>query len=81
MPKSDLPFDLDEAIAHIKAGKPLNGKDGLLTPLFKQITETALQAEQEQYLVNDDTSNRKNGTTSKTIKSSAGKFELDTPRD
>jgi len=81
MPKSDLPFDLDEAIAHIKAGKPLNGKDGLLTPLIKQITEAALQAEQEQHLANDDTPNRKNGTTSKTVKSGAGKFELDTPRD
>jgi len=45
MSKSDLPFNLEEAIAHIKAGKPLNGKDGLLTPLIKQLTEAALQAE------------------------------------
>lgn len=81
MPNSDLPFDLEEAIAHIKAGKPLNGKDGLLTPLIKQITEAALQAEQEQHLANDDTPNRKNGATKKTIKSGAGKFELETPRD
>ena len=81
MPKSDLPFDLDEAIAHIKAGKPLNGKDGLLTPLIKQITEAALQAEQEAHIAEDTAPNRKNGTTSKTIKSAAGAFELNTPRD
>ena len=81
MPKSKLPFDLDEAIAHIKAGKPLNGKDGLLTPLIKQLTEAALQAEQEAHLARDETPNRKNGTTSKTIKTAAGSFELDTPRD
>lgn len=81
MTHSDLPFDLEEAIAHIKAGKPLNGKDGLLTPLIKQITEAALKAEQEQHLANDTSPNRKNGTTSKTIKSGAGKFELETPRD
>lgn len=81
MPKSDLPFDLEEAIAHIKAGKPLNGKDGLLTPLIKQLTEAALQAEQEQHLAKDSEPNRKNGSTSKTIKSAAGCFELATPRD
>jgi len=42
MPISDLPFDLEEAIVHIKAGKPLNGKEGLLTPLIKQLTEAGL---------------------------------------
>ena len=81
MQKTDLPFDLDEAIAHIRAGKPLNGKDGLLTPLIKQLTEAALQAEQEQHIAESTVPNRKNGTTSKTIKSAAGSFELNTPRD
>jgi putative transposase len=81
MNKADLPFNLDEAIAHIKAGKPLNGKDGLLTPLIKQLTEAALQAEQEQHIANDPNPNRKNGTTSKTVKTATGSFELDTPRD
>ncbi|MCD9460593.1 transposase, partial [Marinibactrum halimedae] len=52
MSKSDLPFDLEDAIAHIKAGKPLTGKEGLLTPLIKQVTEAALQAEQEQHIAN-----------------------------
>lgn len=81
MSNSNLPFDLEEAIAHIKAGKPLNGKDGLLTPLIKQLTEAALQAEQEAHLASDDQPNRKNGTTPKTVKTGAGSFELNTPRD
>lgn len=59
MTKSDLPFDLEEAITHIKAGKPLNGKDGLLTPLIKQLTEAALKAEQEQYIANDEPKSQK----------------------
>ena len=59
MPNTDLPFNLEEAIEHIKAGKPLNGKDGLLTPLIKQLTEAALQAEQEAHIAADPAPNRK----------------------
>ncbi len=81
MSNKDLPFDLNEAIEHIKAGKPLNGKDGLLTPLIKQITEAALKAEQEQHLAEDLSPNRKNGYSKKTVKAASGSFELDTPRD
>ncbi|MCX2806736.1 transposase, partial [Microbulbifer thermotolerans] len=35
----------------------------------------------EEHLASEDKPNRKNGHTSKTMKSSAGSFELDTPRD
>ncbi|MCD9461397.1 transposase, partial [Marinibactrum halimedae] len=81
MSKSDLPFDLEDAIAHIKAGKPLTGKEGLLTPLIKQVTEAALQAEQEQHIANSEQPNRKNGNTAKTMKTATGSFQLKTPRD
>ncbi len=74
-------FDMDAAIAALKAGKGLTGKDGILTPLIKQLTEAAMQAELEQHLENDENSNRKNGSTPKTVKSAAGSFELNTPRD
>ncbi|CAH9068394.1 IS256 family transposase ISSba9 [Pseudoalteromonas holothuriae] len=50
-------------------------------PLIKQVTEAAWNAELEQYLAETEQPNRKNGTTSKRIKSSSGSFELDTPRD
>ena len=41
----------------------------------------ALQAEIETHLSQDLEKNRKNGTTSKSMKSKGGTFELDTPRD
>ncbi len=59
----------------------LNGKDGLLTPLIKQITEAALGAELDEHLAQDSTPNRKNGSSQKTVKSASGAFKLDTPRD
>lgn len=74
-------FDMDEAIAALREGKDLTGKDGILTPLIKQLTEAALEGELESQLADDDRPNRKNGRTSKTMKSPAGSFELDTPRD
>ena len=79
--KHNIQFDLDKALEELKAGKPMSGKDGFLTPLIKQLTEVALQAEQEAHLGQDSVPNRKNGCTSKTIKSPAGSFELNTPRD
>lgn len=74
-------FDLDKAVEALRAGQDLTGKDGLLTPLIKQITEAALKAELEQHMESDEQPNRKNGSTKKTVKSSVGAFELDTPRD
>lgn len=74
-------FNFDDAVKALQAGKKLNGKDGVLTGLIKQLTESALQAELEQHLTNEQQPNRKNGSSTKTVKSSVGNFELDTPRD
>ncbi len=74
-------FDMDAALKQLREGKDLTGKDGILTPLIKQLTEAAMQAELEEHLSDKEQSNRKNGSTSKTVKSPAGSFELDTPRD
>jgi putative transposase len=81
MSKSNIQFDMDAAIQALRDGKDLNGKDGFLTPLIKQITEAAMQAELESHLQNSDESNRKNGTSAKTMKTSNGSFELNAPRD
>ncbi|WP_261873177.1 IS256 family transposase [Vibrio rarus] len=75
------PFDFDQALKALQAGKSLTGKDSVLGPLIKQLTEAALTAELELHLENDPISNRKNGKTSKTIKHPSGSFELDAPRD
>lgn len=74
-------FDFDDALAALRNGQDLTGKDGILTPLIKQLTEAALKAELEAHLEKEEAANRKNGTSKKTIKSSTGSFELETPRD
>jgi len=65
----------------LREGKDLTGKDGILTPLIKQLTEAAMQAELDEHLKDNEQPNRKNGSTPKTVKSPAGSFELSTPRD
>jgi hypothetical protein len=35
-------FDFEQAIQGLREGKNLTGKDGILTPLIKQLTEAAL---------------------------------------
>lgn len=74
-------FDFDKAVEALKNGQNLTGKDGLLTPLIKQLTEAALQAELDEHLKNDNQPNRRNGSSQKTIKTTTGSFELSTPRD
>ena len=39
------PFDFDQALKALQAGKSLTGKDSVLGPLIKQLTEAALTAE------------------------------------
>ena len=75
------PFDFDKALKALQSGQSLTGKDGILTPLIKQLTEAALSAELHSHLAQDVDANRKNGSGKKTIKSSTGSFELATPRD
>jgi transposase-like protein len=78
-------FDFNEVLEQFRNGKNLTGKDGLLAPLIKQLTEAALEAEVESHIANDvlnGNRNRKNGVNKKTIKGlSGGSFELETPRD
>ena len=74
-------LDVDYLEEQIKAGKSLTGKGGALTSLIKQVTELALQAEIETHLSEDLQRNRKNGYSSKTMRTEHGEFELDVPRD
>ncbi|WP_413732233.1 MULTISPECIES: transposase, partial [unclassified Shewanella] len=74
-------FDMEAAIEALRAGKDLTGKDGILTPLIKQLTEAALNVELDQHLEDKQPGNRRNGKTSKTLKTATGSFELHTPRD
>jgi transposase-like protein len=71
---------LSEIIAGIYQGKPLLGPGGLLTALIKDLSKIALQGEMADNAL-EDCANRKNGLSYKTVKTGAGSFELETPRD
>jgi putative transposase len=73
-----------EAIDKLKSGQSLTGKDGILTPLIKEILEAALEGEMDFHLSDckaQDQANRRNGKLKKTMKTGTGSFELETPRD
>lgn len=73
-----------EAIAKVKSGQTLLGKEGVLTPLIKQILEAALEGEMDAHLSDckeQNQANRRNGKSSKVLKTGTGSFELNTPRD
>lgn len=85
---TSLPSAQNEALAEIikglYQGKPLLGTGGLLTNLVKDLTQIALQGEMESHLENDSlkqANNRRNGISSKTVKTGSGSFELEVPRD
>lgn len=87
--KSSSFFDFEEfknqAIADMKSGKSLLGKDGIFTPLMKEFLEAALEGEMNSHMAScledPENSNRRNGKSIKTVKSPIGAFELETPRD
>jgi putative transposase len=73
-----------EAIKGLYAGKPLNGDKGIFAPLLKHFLEAAMAGELEAHLQEEKAAgkaNRKNGKTSKRVKSLSGEFELETNRD
>ncbi len=82
-------FDFEEfknqAIADMKAGKSLLGKEGVFTPLMKEFLEAALEGEMTSHMADchedHEHQNRRNGKSSKTVQSPMGAFELETPRD
>jgi len=89
MSKPTKPFEFDyeavknKALAQLKTGKPLLGKEGALAPLFKSFLEAALEAELEEHLNEnkEEEDNRRNGHGSKQLRTSEGSMELSTPRD
>jgi len=72
-----------KALEQFKQGKHLLGKDGAFQPLLKEFLESALQAELDTHLDDEARTkgNRRNGSSTKLVKSAEGSFELETPRD
>lgn len=65
------------------SGKSLFGKDGAFAPMLKNVIEKALSAEMETHLNENqrEQGNKRNGKGKKTIKSSFGSFDIETPQD
>jgi putative transposase len=73
-----------DILSSIRAGKSLLGQGGALTPFIKRALEAALEGEIESHILTEEDagiSNRRNGKSSKTLRSESGSFELLTPRD
>ena len=80
---------LDGLFEQIDAGQvSMTGADGLLPALVKEALERGLAAELTEHLGYDKgeptsqaRGNARNGTTSKTVDSEVGPFEIEVPRD
>ena len=79
---------LDELLKDYKGPADIIGPDGLLKQLTKALVERAMQAEMTEQLGYDKNgtgekpnSNRRNGTSKKTLRSDQGPLEVDVPRD
>lgn len=69
-----------EAIKGLYEGKAYTGENGIFTPMIKAFLEKAIEMEMEQHL-QQNKENKRNGISTKRIKSSVGEFDLVTPRD
>lgn len=70
-----------EALKSLQAGKPLEGKNGILAPLIKRLVEAGLNGEMDAHLTGSKGKNRRNGRSGKQVKTAFGKVEIETPRD
>lgn len=75
----------EKALRQFKNGEPLFGKGGAFAPMLKEFLEEALEAEMEGHLSSDESGrevgNKRNGKGRKTVKSSHGEVDIETPQD
>ena len=73
----------EKTLEQFRSGKDLFSKGGAFAPLLKEFLESALQAELDEHLDSEgeEQQNRRNGYSTKQLKTASGTIELDTPRD
>src|SRR5690606_23675889 len=82
MEKEELALLKKKALEQFKTGKPVVVADGAFAPIAKALLEEALEAEMEEHRSKErDQGNKRNGKGSKTVKSSSGELEIQTPQD
>lgn len=69
-----------EAIQKLLNGQELGGEQGVLIPLLQRLIQASLEGEIQAH-VNESRPNRRNGSHSKTVKSTHGLLQIDMPRD
>ena len=71
------------ALSQLRSGKSLTGEGGVFAPIIKEFLESALSAEMEGHLDEEERShgNKRNGKSSKTLKTSSGEVTIETPQD
>lgn len=82
----DLAFDYEtfekEAISKLRSGNGFTGEGGALTGLISRLVKVAYEEEIAEHLGRDDnSSNRKNGYTSKKVNTGLGPIRVSPPRD
>ncbi len=73
----------DLALTQLRSGKSLTGEGGVFAPIIKEFLESSLSAEMESHLDEEERGygNKRNGRSSKTLKTSSGEITIDTPQD
>jgi transposase-like protein len=74
----------NEMLSRLYKGDPILGEKGIFTNLLQSFVNAALEGEMDNFLEeakDDSTDNRRNGHTSKSLRSTAGPLCIQTPRD
>jgi len=83
--KTTIDYDAlkNKALSQLRSGTSLYGKDGAFGPLLQEFLQAALEEELNTHLDVEQrqNGNRKNGHTSKSVKTSSGTIDIENPRD
>jgi len=74
----------NEMLSRLYKREPLFGDNGIFTDLLQSFVNAALEGEMDNFMhesKGDDSENRRNGHTSKSLRSTAGPLSIQTPRD
>lgn len=74
----------NEMLSRLYKGDPILGEKGVFTNLLQSFVNAALEGEMDNFLQegkDDSSDNRRNGHTSKSLRSTAGPLSIQTPRD
>jgi transposase-like protein len=83
----EQPFDYklakQKVREQLRTGKSIFSKGGAFAPLLQEMLNSILEGELEAHLDDEERriGNRKNGKSSKVLRTSAGSIEVSTPRD